>query len=262
MSIDLQGGWAWRLPLSVLSAGIAGESADRALGEAKSVATTFVAGRTAESLKAAVDHAFSTSDEAVEQAKRIAPRVACKQGCAWCCYMKVEVSAPEVFRLAQHLRETMSQIELVSLVSRVRTAWHLTAKLSPSEQVLAGVPCPLLDVPTKTCIGYSFRPFSCRAWNSTDAAGCERATKRPNVVTPNNNAQTLASRSVAYGLHVGFSVVGNLDLNVYDLYGALLIALEQEDAIGRWLGGESVFAPEMTIHKAGSVPLPVIEIRL
>jgi Fe-S-cluster containining protein len=216
----------WQLPRTVVDAGISGKHAEIAKRQAQAVATNLTSGRTVVNLKMVVNNAFSASDDAIEKALPILPKVACKRGCAWCCYMKVEVGAPEVFRLADYLKETMTQTELNSLLSRLRVAWKITGGLPPDEHVRSGVPCPLLDVQTNSCHGYAFRPFSCRAWNSTDVAGCERSTHEENVTTPNNIAQTLGARSVAYGMHVGLAFAGNFVLDVYDLNGSLLIALE------------------------------------
>src|SRR5262245_6183550 len=44
---------------------------------------------------------------------------ACAPGCFFCCYLPVDVLAPEAFRIAAHLKRTRSPGELAALVYRL-----------------------------------------------------------------------------------------------------------------------------------------------
>src|SRR4051794_27279266 len=44
-----------------------------------------------------------------------AASAACREGCDWCCHLTVGTAAPEVFRIATYLRETLSPDELLAL---------------------------------------------------------------------------------------------------------------------------------------------------
>src|SRR5262249_40913431 len=68
-------------------------------------------------LKAAVN-AASFSDTLVSKAHdRLPPdrHVACMEGCHWCCYLTVQVSAPELFFIAEWVRQTHSAEQLQQL---------------------------------------------------------------------------------------------------------------------------------------------------
>src|SRR5947208_796378 len=63
-------------------------------------------GRTPLQVIAAAEHAAGLADQAFGEAvARQPPRppLACREGCAWCCYKVVGTSAPEVFRIADFL---------------------------------------------------------------------------------------------------------------------------------------------------------------
>lgn len=100
---------------------------------------------------------------------------ACKQGCAHCCHLRVGASIPEVLVIYSELAAQTTQEGFALLKERVlRVAakgdtlkdafWHTTRS-----------PCPFLDVDTnRLCLIYSLRPFSCRAYHSTDLDACQK----------------------------------------------------------------------------------------
>jgi Fe-S-cluster containining protein len=79
--------------------------------------------------------------------------IACKAGCAWCCFIPVECT---------------------------RAEYDLAASLAAPAAVKAGdfQPCPFLDRKARTCSVYPYRPLSCRQYNSTSRLKCERAHRK------------------------------------------------------------------------------------
>src|SRR5262245_37957603 len=78
------------------------------------------AGRTPLTLIDIADHGSRVAEEAVEQAVRAdPPPSACKEGCAWCCHLTVGTSVPEVVRVVEYLRQTLSPEAFAALRERV-----------------------------------------------------------------------------------------------------------------------------------------------
>src|SRR5688572_24063763 len=80
---------------------------------------------------------------------------ACAPGCSFCCYLPVDVLAPEAFRIAAHLKQTRSPAELAELVYRLA---------APGGHDPGTHPCVFLD--QGRCSIYEVRPMVCRGYNS------------------------------------------------------------------------------------------------
>lgn len=127
-------------------------------------------------LSSAVAEVFRTAETlADERTKEEPPRspVACRAGCAYCCYLRVNVTPPEVIFLAEFVRRTFSATQLEALKMRVRQADNVTHGMTEEAHAEASVPCPLLV--DDHCSVYNVRPLECRAYNSMDVAACRRA---------------------------------------------------------------------------------------
>jgi Fe-S-cluster containining protein len=119
--------------------------------------------------------AFDETRRALEEAMAKMPPgepLACLPGCAWCCHLTVVVSVPEVMRLAEHLRQTLSPAALDALQARceARAAERKTVSIVRWERTRRE-PCVLLV--DNQCSAYEARPLACRAANSVDAKACE-----------------------------------------------------------------------------------------
>lgn len=189
---------------------------------------------------AASGRAAELMDAALSREPPPAP-IACKKGCAACCVSKVVVVAPEVIRIADHLRRTLDPDSLSALMDRVRAADERTRGLSRRERAHAGVPCPLLV--DDACSIHAVRPLLCRGWTSLDADACARHFADPdNMPVPPAHAPAyeLASAVLA-GLGRAAADAG-LDGRLLELVAALRIALERPNAAARWLARLPVFA--------------------
>jgi len=97
---------------------------------------------------------------------------ACAAGCAYCCHLTVEASAPEVFLIAAHLKQNSSAERLAAIQERVEQTAAKVRGLSPEDRVRAALPCALLE--NGQCAAYAARPLGCRSWNSRDAGACAK----------------------------------------------------------------------------------------
>ena len=195
----------------------------------------------------AVAAAAAASDRAAELERAALARepppspVACAKGCSACCVSKVVVVAPEVLRLAAHLRATLEPQAFAALVERVSAADARTRGLSREGRALAGVPCPLLV--DDACSVHEVRPLLCRGWTSLDAEACARHFADPEgvpVPAPHAPAYELASAVLA-GLGRAALDAG-LDGGLLELVAALSIALSRPNAGERWEARLPVFS--------------------
>jgi len=168
--------------------------------------------------------------------------IACGPGCPSCCVTKVLVLAPEVLRIAAHLRATLSPDELSALLERVRAADAVTRGLSRRERAERGVPCPLL-APDGSCSVHPVRPVVCAAWTSLDLSACARHFAAPAAEPPAplHAPGYEVANAVLAGLGWAAKDRG-LDATPLELIAALRIALERPGAGERWLRRLPVFA--------------------
>src|SRR5947207_1601892 len=78
-------------------------------------------GRTPLALVEIADHAGRLAEHAVGLAARAdtPPPSACTEGCDWCCHLTVGAGVPEVVRVVEYLRRTLTADEFDALRERV-----------------------------------------------------------------------------------------------------------------------------------------------
>lgn len=215
----------------------------RAVSErARATATQILAhGRSPSYAVAAALDAQRSAEAAVEIMQPDEP-LACGEGCAWCCHLMVTVSPPEVLLIAQVLRESLSDDDLVATYWRVVNLDERTRGMSPLERGATRLPCALLV--ENRCLVYQYRPLRCRGHASFSAAACERAllVGQDTVDVPTHRLQNLAVGAVDDGLRRALDD-SRLAGEPLELTAALRIALEHPDAAERWLAGEPIFEP-------------------
>src|SRR5204863_4394165 len=74
-------------------------------------------GRTPLTLIAVAEHAATVAEEGIQKAVQAdpPPPSACKEGCDWCCHLTVGAGIPEIARIVEHLRQTLTAKELRTL---------------------------------------------------------------------------------------------------------------------------------------------------
>jgi Fe-S-cluster containining protein len=156
---------------------------------------------------------------------------ACAPGCYFCCYLPVDVLAPEAFRIAVHLKQTRSPEELAALVYRLGIQ---------GQHDFGARPCVFLA--DGHCSIYEARPMVCRGYNSLSKERCEAYHHDASVDlrgTQDRVAGRLAE-AMEDGVIAGLEALG-LDAQWYELPSAVLRALEETDGPARWAQGEEVF---------------------
>jgi len=167
--------------------------------------------------------------------------LACKAGCAWCCYFSVDVRAVEVFGILDFV-ETSLMPEVKALIyAEVRANSAVSASLGESERATRNVKCPFLR--EGRCSIYAARPQSCRNYHATNAAGCQRSFEDPYDL--DIDPEFAPGVYQAGGAKVeAFSAAmrdAGYDVNVYELNSALDAALSDPGARERFLSGRAPF---------------------
>ena len=169
------------------------------------------------------------------------PQIACRAGCAWCCYKSIAVSPPEVLRIAAYLRATLSPADLTAMRERIADLDDQTRAMSSIARAHARRPCALLA--DQRCTVHSVRPLTCAGWNAVDVNECKADWLDPEAsdAITSNVVQIEAFQAMRLGMDLGSEELG-LEHDTLELTSALLIALDTPDAAERWLRGERLFA--------------------
>jgi hypothetical protein len=185
--------------------------------------------------------AQSHADWLADGARRLIPpgAIACREGCAFCCHLRVITTIPEVLRIASDVRG-LAPDERAALDGRIEAHRAATAGLDAAARRLTRPACPLLV--DGRCSVYAIRPMSCRGWNSLDVQACEADFLDPSRLarTTIYAPQFQINAHVQEGMAAGREAAG-LPHDRVELVAALRIALGTPDAEARWLDGEPIF---------------------
>jgi Fe-S-cluster containining protein len=177
--------------------------------------------------------AYDLCEQSTRQAAPKTP-LACKQGCAWCCYGMVSVAAPEAFRLAAALR---AKGETAIAGFRMRAA--ATENRTAEARFGAKLACPFLV--DGACSVYATRPLACRGVTAFDVGPCldEYEGKPGDIAMPDHHLAHATNAKVA--LVLACAVQGRAPPH-YELGAAVSRVLDTPDAERRWGAGEDIFA--------------------
>jgi Fe-S-cluster containining protein len=164
--------------------------------------------------------------------------IACAKGCAFCCHVSVTATAPEIFLVANALRERHKE-NPEAILARVRSADQRTRGLSSMERAKQRISCALLE--NNVCSVYGSRPAACRGFSSTSARACERGFNGENVQVETPTVWTSLRGAHKQAMWAALAAA-KLPASLYEFHHALRIALEMPDAETRWLKGEDIFA--------------------
>ncbi len=226
-----------RLPLATNA--VLRELEDSLLREMEAASKAGSAARMETALAGACDRI----DQVTTEVKALEPpqhQIACGARCPWCCHVKVNVSAPEALRIADHVRTHKAPTEQAEILARVVATDAETRGRTTLERAAAPRPCPLLQ--DDNCSVHPVRPFACRGANSFDAAVCKRAvTERAPQTVPAYGPQ-LRIASIARGAITFGGAAGGIDARPLELVAAIRIALERPNARERWASGMPTFS--------------------
>lgn len=176
-----------------------------------------------------ITHLHRGLDQVAAQAAATGPAMHCQAGCAHCCRVRVEATEPEIFWIAQHLRQSAPHD-----VQRIMTvlADRIQERLEESRTMPASGPaltCAFL-VDAK-CSIYPVRPAVCRKAHSLDVQAC--ASHAPTIAQ--NLALLLQSESLIQGSNIAYREAG-LSMQPQELLAGVLQALTNPQWEQDWSG--------------------------
>ncbi len=167
---------------------------------------------------------------------------ACKNGCAWCCRLRVGVSIPEALVIFHEIRSRATPEGLGFLKHRILTTSVQGDTLDEAFWRSTRCPCPFLDMEgTYHCLIYKIRPFSCRAFHSLDEAVCRKGYDQGMEIQVPCFPLYRASVDLYSSVLIQVSAQKGLASFQVGFIRALEILFTDDTAPERWLQGENVF---------------------
>ena len=167
--------------------------------------------------------------------------LACGEGCAVCCSLRVDVFAHEIFPIAHYIRSHFSVEESAGVMSRLAAHAEQVLALTPFEHATQNITCPLLQ--NGRCSVYAVRPNACRRHHSQDLAACQYTYDHPtDLETPAaHDRELFRALSGAMQENIDAYAGHGFDHTIYELGTALHEALHDPASWERWRGRGPAF---------------------
>jgi Fe-S-cluster containining protein len=184
---------------------------------------------------------FGRAQQTIDEVTAHAPKLGCKDGCAYCCHQNVEVTIPEAILVAAHLIDAADPRR-----ARVIETARAMKGMSDAARLRSGAACPLL-VDGK-CSVYDDRPLMCRSVFAADSDRCRRAHLA--AIQGREVPVEFFALAQYYMLGDQAGLRGilkdmRLQHDLVELTQAVAAFLEDPGLIDRWLAGETIFGAEM-----------------
>ncbi len=130
-------------------------------------------------------------------------QVACKKGCALCCYLRVDTTMPEVMHLVEWIKKNLSKEQIKEIKKRALSKWNVTKGLPDEEVKNYRIACPLLF--DNECISYEARPINCRGFYSVELSKCEEGFSSNHIINSFWAHPMAISKDLMHGHSIGLS---------------------------------------------------------
>lgn len=167
-------------------------------------------------------------------------KLACADGCAYCCHFDVEARPFEVLEIARHVAKHFPPLQIKQTIERA--AKNAAERKATPEEARATLKqaCPFLV--NNSCSIYVVRPAVCRNYHATDGDNCKAYFDDPAGRLPNTYVDDVFD--VANGSSQGFrnaiESVG-LDSQSYNLAAAFVEAMKNPAIAKRFSTGKKTF---------------------
>jgi len=168
-------------------------------------------------------------------------KLACREGCSVCCWLRVDVFAHEIFLIVRHLRSHFTAGDIQELMVRLAVHSEKVLPLTPFEHATQNIICPLLQ--NGRCSIYAVRPHSCRRHHSQDFAACQYTFDHPEDLDRPAAHEQVLFRALTEAIRENikaYAVLG-FDQTIYELGTALNEALHDPETRQHWQNREEAF---------------------
>lgn len=166
---------------------------------------------------------------------------ACKAGCSYCCYYKVEVKAHEMLVIHEHMQKNLASELNAQILASAKANAELIRTLIPKEHLSTNIKCPFLI--ENQCSIYEVRPFRCRSFHALKVDACEASYANPSdfsIATELIEDVSHFSDALSQGFEAA-TMDSGYDHRTYDLNTALLEVFEDSSIEKRYKRGKKVF---------------------
>jgi Fe-S-cluster containining protein len=172
------------------------------------------------------------------------PEAACKNGCAFCCHLRVGLSIPEVIIIFNGLTSSATPEGLDFVKQRVIQTAQKGNTLDDGWWRTTRTACPFLDIDKENaCLIYDLRPFSCRAYHSTDVTDCQKGFETGQEIRIPCFPLYRAVTDMYSTVFIRKMAQIGLDSYQVGFVRALQVLFEKETAMEEWFRGKDVFSP-------------------
>ncbi|HUT10280.1 MAG TPA: YkgJ family cysteine cluster protein [Thermoguttaceae bacterium] len=103
--------------------------------------------------------------------------LACREGCDYCCYLRVEAYRLEASAIVDYIRRTFTEKQTADLRARLEKHVDIVDDMTVEQHRTRNIPCPLLA--DSRCSVYPMRPLACRSYTSLHVRSCKYSFKNP-----------------------------------------------------------------------------------
>ncbi|WP_213772703.1 hypothetical protein [Bradyrhizobium sp. dw_78] len=188
-----------------------------------------------------IDYVFELFEANIGLQTQHLPPLACQKGCPSCCSLRVTVTAPEIFLLADYVRQIDAAPSgaAIGLGRRIAHVNRSTRGLSETERLALRKPCPFIV--RGVCIVHPVRPLACRGLASFDRQACARAVAGRDVEVPLSEPHLALRGLMQSALQSALRSAG-LSWGLYEMNHGLALALDRKGRDAAWLVGSDSLA--------------------
>jgi Fe-S-cluster containining protein len=203
------------------------------------VLSTFTGEQVPTSALTLIKEIYRFADEMITGCLKSGTELPCKEGCVWCCFLRVKVTPLEVMGIIDYLRSRLEPAELSALRKRLAEADEITRGIDGHRRIGSKLICPLIQ--DKKCLVYPVRPITCRIYHSINSSDCESSLDDDRQIIKIRVDISVIGMGLSAGLTTGLHNVG-MRTNSLELIAGLRIALDDPGLMRRWLAGDPAFS--------------------
>lgn len=164
----------------------------------------------------------------------------CRDGCHYCCHLRIAITPPEVFAILSYFLENSTQPQNAQFIEQNRASAEKAVKLDDEAYGQAQIACSFLD--GNSCLAYEARPLECRGYNSQNKKMCADTYESYfNWNVPVYKPKYRLFKYAQAGLIAGLND-SRIDSSLLELNQALALALKDVNSESSWREGSNMFA--------------------